>query len=93
MEKTTTTLVVTNRGDEVLAERGIIPSEGVRAVTLKNVLVDTRATTLYLPSDVISQLGLSILKEVDVATATGFGKARIFQDAKIFVDELELLSV
>lgn len=83
MGRITTTLVVANRGDEILAERGMIPSQEVRSVTLKNVLVDTGATTLCLPADVISQLGLSMLKEVDVATATGFGKARIFQDAKI----------
>lgn len=83
MGRITTTLVVANRGDEILAERGMIPPQEVRSVTLKNVLVDTGATTLCLPADVISQLGLSMLKEVDVATATGFGKARIFQDAKI----------
>lgn len=85
MGRITTTLVVANRGDEVLAARGIISSEEICTVTLKNVLVDTGATTLCLPADVISDLGLSLLKEVDVATATGFGKARIFQDAKIFL--------
>lgn len=79
----TTTLVVTNRGDQILAERNVISVEEIRSLTLKNVLVDTGATTLCLPADVISHLGLSLLKEVDVATATGFGKARIFQDAKI----------
>lgn len=47
------------------------------------MLVDTGATTLCLPTNIISQLGLSLLREVDVATATGFRKARIFQDAKI----------
>lgn len=83
MGKITTTLVVTNRIDQANAEDGLIPAERVRTVTLKNVLVDTGATTLCLPADVISQLGLKILKEVDVATATGIGKARIFQDAKI----------
>lgn len=83
MGKVTTTLVVTNRGDQVLAARGVILSEEVRAVTLNNVLFDTGSTTLCLPADVISQLGLALLKQVDVATATGFGKARIFQDAKI----------
>lgn len=61
----------------------MIPDEEVRSVTLKNVLVDPGATTLCLPADVIFQLGLSLLKEVDVATANGFGKARIFEDAKI----------
>lgn len=31
----------------------------------------------------MAQLGLELLKEVDVETASGIGKARIFQDAKI----------
>lgn len=83
MGKITTTLVVTNRGDQVLAERGVILDEEVRSLTLKDVLVDTGATTLCLPANVISQLGLSLLKEVNIVTATGLGKARIFQDAKI----------
>ena len=83
MGKITTTLVVTNRADQVLTTRGIIPSEQVRSVTLNNVLVDTGATTLCLPTHIIAELGLELLKEVDVETATGIGKARIFQDAKI----------
>lgn len=83
MGKITTTLVVTNRIDQANAEDGLIPAGKVRSVTLKNVLVDTGATTLCLPADVISQLGLKLLKEVDVATATGIGKARIFRDASI----------
>lgn len=83
MGKITTTIVVTNRGDQVLAERGVILDEEVRSLTLKDVLVDTGATTLCLPANVIYQLGLSLLKEVNIVTATGLGKARIFQDAKI----------
>lgn len=83
MAKIATALVVTNRIDQANAEDGLIPEERVRCVTLNNVLVDTGATTLCLPADVIAQLGLKLLKEVDVATATGISKARIFQDAKI----------
>lgn len=83
MGRITTTLVITNRLDQGLAERGLMPVESVRTTTLKNVLVDTGATTLCLPANVIAQLGLALLKEVDVATATGFSKARIFEDAKI----------
>jgi clan AA aspartic protease len=45
--------------------------------------VDTGATTLCLPADVIECLGLELLREVDVETAVGISKARIFQDAKI----------
>lgn len=37
----------------------------------------------------IAKLGLKLLKEVDVATAMGIGKARIFQDAKISMFERE----
>lgn len=69
--------------NDSLAARGSIPANQVRSVTLEYVLVDTGAKTLCLPSEVIAQLGLELLREVDVETATGIGKARIFQDAKI----------
>lgn len=45
--------------------------------------MDTGATTLCLPKDVIVRLALRILKQVVVETATGISEARIFQDAKI----------
>jgi clan AA aspartic protease len=81
--KITTTLTVTNRADQSAATRGYIPPEQVRSITLKNVLVDTGATTLCLPAHAIAQLGLELLREVDVTTANGLSKARIFQDARI----------
>lgn len=81
--KIITPLTVTNRADRNVAARGFMPSDQIRSVTLNNVLVDTGATTLCLPSSIIAQLGLELLKEVDVETANGIGKARIFQDAKI----------
>ena len=83
MGKITTTLVITNRADQVIAARGFIPADEIRSITLNNVLVDTGATTLCLPKEAIAQLGLELLKEVDVETATGIGKARIFRDATI----------
>lgn len=83
MGKIITNLTITNRVDQSLATRGFIPPEEVRSLTLNNVLIDTGATTLCLPFDAIAQLGLELLKEVDVATANGFSKARIYQDAKI----------
>ncbi len=89
MGRITTTLVITNTLDQGLAERGLMPREDIRTIILRNVLVDTGATTLCLPANVIAQLGLALLKEVDVATATGFSKARIFEDAKISLCERE----
>jgi clan AA aspartic protease len=89
MGKVFTTLTIINRADQIRAEDGTISAEEVRSLTLKNVLVDTGATTLCLPSDAISQLGLKVLKEVDVATAMGIGKARIFRDATISMFDRE----
>ncbi|MGH2414031.1 MAG: retroviral-like aspartic protease family protein, partial [Microcystaceae cyanobacterium] len=83
MGKITTMLVVTNHADEILASRGFIPTDQVRSLTLNNFLVDTGATTLCLPSQVIAKLDLTLLKQVDVETANGLSQARIFEDAKI----------
>jgi predicted aspartyl protease len=54
----TITITVTNLVDEILAERGFIPNEQVRSITLDNLLVDTGATRLCLPADIINRLGL-----------------------------------
>jgi hypothetical protein len=51
------TMIMTNRIDQVLAERGFIPAEAVRSCRLDDVLVDTGTTLLCLPASVISQLG------------------------------------
>jgi clan AA aspartic protease len=83
MGKIITQLTVINRVDEANAAQGLIPPDTVRSVTLEDVLVDTGATTLCLPREVIARLGLALLKEAVVETAAGIGTARIFQDAKI----------
>ena len=83
MGRVITTLTITNRIDQANAKLGTIPADRVRSIALDNVLVDTGATTLCLPADAIAELGLELLREVDVEIATGVGKARIFQDAKI----------
>jgi clan AA aspartic protease len=83
MGKVLTTLKITNRADESAAARGFISTDQIRSITLQKVLIDTGATTLCLPKETIAQLGLDLLKEVDVSTATGLSTARVFQDAKI----------
>lgn len=85
MGKVVTALTIINRADQSAATRGFIPQEQVRSISLDNVLVDTGATTLCLPADIIAELGLELLKEVDVETANGVSKARIFRDATISI--------
>jgi predicted aspartyl protease len=83
MGKIVTTLTVTNRLDLARLAAGEITPDQVRSVSLDNVLVDSGATTLCLPADVIARLGLAVRREVPIATATGPGTARLFQDAAI----------
>lgn len=83
MGQVTTQLTIINRADEVRAADGTISAEKIRKVILDEVLIDTGATGLCLPANIIAQLGLSPLKEVLASTAAGDKRVRIFQDAKV----------
>jgi predicted aspartyl protease len=69
---------VINRADLIRAQDGTISLAQVRFIVLDNVLVDTGATTLCLSMEMITKLGLELLKELDVTMARGLSKARIF---------------
>jgi len=81
----TTTIQVTNNVDQILATRGFIPETEVRSLQLDNVLVDTGATRLCLPKDIIRQLGLVLQGEAEVKTAVGARQVRIFKDVILSV--------
>jgi clan AA aspartic protease len=83
--KVVTKVTVTNHSDQARARAGDIPAEQVRSVTLDEVLVDTGATSVCLPADVIVRLGLPLRRKVQIKTATGTGTARLFQDAAVSV--------
>ncbi|OAI42207.1 hypothetical protein AYO38_11600 [bacterium SCGC AG-212-C10] len=63
-------------------DRRLDPS-GVRALDLTEVLVDTGATTLCLPADLVDQLGLEDAEEVPVETASGDLTVRRFSGVRI----------
>jgi predicted aspartyl protease len=83
MGRVTTRLTITNRADEILAQAGVINSDAVRSITRDDVLVDSGATTLCLPSDTIAALGLQPLRQLTAEAATGSMTVRVFQDAKL----------
>ena len=89
MGKVTTTITLVNRVDQILADRGFIPPNEIRSVTLEDVLVDTGATRLCLTADVISQLGLPLQGEVDVKIAIGIQKVRTFRELSLTVEGRE----
>lgn len=87
MGQVITTITVSNRIDQVLAERGFIPREEIRSCTLDNVLVDTGATLLCLPTAIISQLGLVQGGAVSVETTAGVRQERIFRDVELCIGD------
>lgn len=69
-----------------MQETGFIPAEQVRSVSLENVIVDTGATRLCLPASIITQLGLTRDEEIEVKTAAGGQKARLFKRLSLAVE-------
>ncbi len=78
-----TTITVTNATDLGKADEGLIASMEIRSTVVENVLVDTGATYLCLPADVIARLGLRVLREVSLRTATGEVTTRVFRGARV----------
>ncbi|MEW6686117.1 MAG: retroviral-like aspartic protease family protein [Candidatus Edwardsbacteria bacterium] len=70
MGKVTEKIEITNYKDQIKAEIGIIRTEEVRRKEL-NGLVDSGATMLTLPEEVVEDLGLTLGKEVEVTYADG----------------------
>ncbi len=83
MGKVLAAMAVTNRGDVIRMREGIIPEDRVRSVRLENVLVDTGATTLCLPGEIIRQLDLEPEREVAARTASGVIRTRLFRDVGV----------
>ncbi|NJM77817.1 MAG: aspartyl protease [Acaryochloridaceae cyanobacterium RU_4_10] len=86
MGKVTATITVTNQVDRILADRGFIPDNQVRSLMLENVLFDAGATRLCLPANVIDQLGLVLQEEVEVKTAVGIRKAKLYKEVILQVE-------
>ena len=84
--KVTATMTVTNDIDQTLADRGFIKSEEVRSVRLENVLVDTGATTLGLPTAIVDQLGLPTKGKIAVNTSAGSIETRLLSHAHLDIN-------
>jgi predicted aspartyl protease len=81
------TLTVTNRIDQVLAQRGFISPTEICSCTLDDVLVDIGATLLCLPANIISQLSLVPGGKAQVETTAGVQQGRIFRDVELSIEE------
>jgi predicted aspartyl protease len=79
------TLTISNNIDKARADAGEIAASDVRSFTTTDVVVDTGATYLGLPPDVIAQLGLRQRRTLPIRTANGVIQARLFSDAELTV--------
>lgn len=86
MGQVRTTITVANALDTLKVRYGELAADDVRSETIERVLVDTGATLLALPSALIERLGLQHLRDVDIETAHGFSRARIFGDVTLTVE-------
>ncbi len=89
MGKIHTKLVIINHYDEFRVTEGLIKPEEIRKIEIDDVLIDTGATTLALPTKYIEQLGCKMLKKVAVSTATGISDRKIYGDVKVKLLERE----
>lgn len=86
MGKIVVTLTLSNDIDEMLTGRGLLSADDVRRLTLDNVLVDTGATRLCLPSDVIEKLGLKPVGTIDAQTAIGPQSVNVYDRVRLNVE-------
>ncbi|MGC1305869.1 MAG: retropepsin-like aspartic protease [Phormidesmis sp.] len=89
MGKVVVTLELMNWADEVLAERGFISAQEVRSCTINNALVDTGASRICLPAEIIQQLGLKQTATIEAQTAVGLETLKLYEGLKLTVEGRE----
>ena len=97
MGRVLVTAKIENMRDLVAVEMGMLQPAQVRAVEVTDALVDTGASMLSLPRQMIDQLGLIYLRSQRTRTASGSSDARLYglvkltiQDRYFTTDVLEL---
>jgi predicted aspartyl protease len=66
-------------------ERGLLPPDQVRRITVTDALVDTGATTLALPAHLIRQLGLRRSYEKPVTSSTGQTRVDVYEAVRLTI--------
>ena len=78
----TTEIQLVNLNDLRFAEAGFIPAEDVRRITVEDVLVDTGATGLCLPTSLIERLGLTSVGQRTARTANGIVDRTVYSEVE-----------
>ena len=86
MGKTVEKVIIQNYGDIYIESKGLISPSEIRTVEV-DALVDTGATYLCLPPEVIKKLGLLFSYSNKVKTANGVVERHIYEGARITILE------
>ena len=87
MGRVLTEATIENLKDLWDAERGLLPPEKVRRITVADALVDTGATRLSLPTRLIRQLGLTPHRTRRVISSTGATEATIYEAVRLTIQD------
>jgi predicted aspartyl protease len=87
MGRVVTEIQVQNLQDLFDAARGLLPSEKIRSVVVRDALVDTGATFLSLPTGVIQQLGLSKAFVRRIMTSKGPAESDVYNAVKLTIQD------
>jgi predicted aspartyl protease len=89
MGRVKTEATIANLKDLWAAEQGLITPEQIRQVTVRDALVDTGATLLSLPAQLIRQLGLANRGTRRVTSSTGSGEAAMYDAVRLTIQGRE----
>jgi predicted aspartyl protease len=83
MGRVLTEATIENLKDVWDAERGLVPQDQVRRITINDALVDTGATTLALPTRFIQQLGLA--KRYEKQARSSRGTVSVYEAVRVTI--------
>ncbi|MEW5766141.1 MAG: retropepsin-like aspartic protease [bacterium] len=84
MGKITEKITVTNFVDEVKVKEGIISEDKVRKEEVE-AIIDSGATLLCLPKNIVEKLGLTLMGEMPANTANGKVLRKIYSVATLTI--------
>jgi predicted aspartyl protease len=78
-------MTIENSFDRQKATERLITADAVRTVQVEGVLVDTGASHLCLPANLVAMLCLPLVEEVPVETAAGVVIRRLVDGARVII--------
>ncbi len=87
MGRVLTEATIENLKDLWDSERGLIPPEKVRRVTVPDAPVGTGATLLSLPTRLIRELGLTARRRRKVISSTGPAESTVYDAVRLTIQD------